>query len=372
MAIQATSIFSNAAIKPFFDDANYNRTAVRLAPNKTFTRGQILALVAVTSAVQSITGTTGYTGGQYQINVFGMASDVLAHNAVAATIRTALAAIPAIGSIANVAVSGGPLNTVTPIVITFQGALANTPVPLVTISSVASNPLTGAAVSAAVIAHTTIGISAMTYDSYSSAVVAVPSTAIVPSAIAGGTVPDGTYRIWYTGRNAQGETTVSAQVGAVTLSGGSNTVRIAAMTGLPSGFTNLDVYIGPNLGTGAPTFLGTIAVTGTTTAQTDFTAPAAVASFKYPPLVNTAYSSSANVAIMILEYDARTDSDGYVIIGQNAAVTMEHGEQQETVSAFYSGTFSLADLVGFDAKARTDIGGRIIAGAIGGTGVLTF
>lgn len=360
--------YTNAALKPFFDDArDTKRTAIRLAPNKTFSRGTILALVAVASAVQTITGNTNVTGGTYQINVFGMLSDSLAHNAAAATIRTALATIPAIGSIANVNVTGGPLNTATPVVITFQGALANIPVPLVTL---VTSALTGTGVATIIIAHTTIGVSAMTYDNYSSAVVAVPSTAIVPSAIAGGTIPDGVYRVYYTGRNAQGETTLSAQTGSVTLTGGSNTIRIAAMTGLPSGFTNLDVYVA--VGASAPSFVGTIAVTGTTTAQTDFTAPPAATAFKTPPLVNTAYSSSANTALAILEYDARTDSDGYVIIGQAASLVMEHGEQQETVSAFYSGTFSLAELVGFDAKARADLGGRIIAGAIGGTGLLTF
>lgn len=372
MPTEASLIYTNAALKPFFGDTKANRTAIRLAPNQTFNRGQLLALVAAQSAVQSITGTASFTAGEYVIIVFGQASNPIAFNANAATIRTALAAIPAIGSTANITVSGGPLNTTTPIVITGAGALANMPIPLVSIASVAGNPLVGALPSAATIAHTTVGISGMTYDKYVSTVVAVPTTAIVPSAVAGGTIPDGVYRIWYTGRNANGETTLSAQVGAVTLTGGSNTVRIAAMTGLPAGLTNLDVYISPALGTGAPTYLGTIAVSTTSTSQTDFTATPAATAFKTPPLVNTAYTSSANVAVMALEYDARTDNNGNSTIGQAATVTDEQGATQETVSAFYGGTFAVADLVGLDAKAVADLRGRLIAGSVASGGLFTF
>ena len=371
MPITESIRFNASELRPFFDDSSVKRTAVRLAPNRTFTRGQVLALTLPASAVHTVTGNVNITGGTFQFVVFGQSSDPVALNANAALMQAALATIPAIGSVANVTVTGGPLNTATPIVITFTGSLANTPVPLV---SLVTTALVGTGIGAITIVNTTDGIAGMTYDSYSSAVVAVPTTAIVPSIVAGGSIDLGAYRLVYTGRNARGETTLSAQVSAtVTTTGGNQIIRVAAMAGLPVGLTALDIYVvSPGLAGGAPTFLGSAPVTGTSSAQTDFVAPPAATVFKTPPLVNTAFTSAANTALMLLQYDARTDGAGNAALGTNPGLTMEQGEVQETVPAYYGGTFALSDLVGFDANALTDLRGRLIAGAIGGAGLLTF
>jgi hypothetical protein len=367
MPITESLSFTNAGLKPVFNTA-FKRTSIKLVPNKSFPRGVLLALQSVRNAVQTITGNTNVTSGTYQIVVFGQASDPIAFNANAATIQTALAAIPAIGSTANVGVTGGALNTSTPIVITFQGALAAQPVLPI---SLITTGLGGSGVSTITVVNTTIGISGQTYDIYSSSVVAAPTTTIVPSAVAGGTIPDGVYRVYYTGRNANGETTLATSSATVTLTGGSNTIRVAAMASLPAGLTNVDIYIAAlGGGGGAPTFLGTAVVTTTTSASTDFTAVATAVNFKSPPTVNTAYQFPAFNASMILEYQATTNAVGGVALGANA--TQEHGETNETVSAFYGGDFQLADITGLDAKALNDLRGRIIAGAVGGSGILTF
>jgi hypothetical protein len=368
MPLLPTTSFTVRKLIPYFPERAM-KTTIRLAPSKVFTRGQLLALVAAANAVHTVTGNTNVTGGTYTITVLGQTTAALAHSAAAATVQAALQALPAIGS-GGVIVTGGALNTATPFVFTFSGgSLANYPVPLLTLNSAS---LVGSGVATITTVLTTAGQTNATYDAYNSTVVAVPSTAIVPSAVAGGTITDGVYRVFYTGRNALGETTLSAQTGTVTLTGGSNTIRIAAMTGLPAGFTNLDIYIAGLTGNaGAPTYIGTIPVTTTTTAQQDFTAPITNGTtIKYPPLVNTAYASTANTAALVLEYDVRTDALGQVSFSTTNVVG-EQGESYETASAFYRGDFRATELIGFDAKAVLDLHARAFSGNTT-TGVITL
>lgn len=363
MPLTPNNIYSAKRLIPFYPE-DARKTAIRLAPSKTFARGTVLALIAAASCVQTLTGNTNVTSGTYTLTFYGQTTAALAFNAANSAVQAALEALPAIGA-GNVAVTGGHLGTATPFTITFQGALANVPVPQGAINVAA---LGGSGVGSITFVTSTVGLTTGTYDVFSSAVVAVPNVAISPSAVAGGAITAGTYNVFYTGRNANGETTLSAQVGSVTTSAGNLTIRIAAMTGLPAGLTNLDVYIAP-IG-GAPTFLGTIAVSGTSTSQTDFAAFASAASFKTPPTTNTAFVSSANVAAALLEYDCRTDAQGNIALSTDSN-TMERQETYENASAFYSGDFRTSDLVGLNAKAIADLQGKLINGNIS-TGILSI
>lgn len=81
-----------------------------------------------TNEVQTITGSVLFTAGTYQIkftvNYNTQISAPVAFGANAAAITAAMEAMPNIGA-GNVVATGGPMNTATPIVATFQGALAD-------------------------------------------------------------------------------------------------------------------------------------------------------------------------------------------------------------------------------------------------------
>lgn len=95
------------------------------------------------------------TGGQFKLSFKGQTTGDIAYNAAAASVQTELRALSTIGT-SNVTVSGGPGNELgtTPYVITFAGALANSPQPLIT-TSAGTTPLSGGAATAAVTNNTT-------------------------------------------------------------------------------------------------------------------------------------------------------------------------------------------------------------------------
>jgi hypothetical protein len=77
-----------------------------------------------------------------------------------------------------------------------------------------------------------------------------------------------------------------------------------------------------------------------------------------------AYADAAvdgsGVARCILQYAVATDADGNHFIGAQAS--SEHGEARQTVPAWFSGNFKVAQLTGFDAAAQADLGARLIEG----------
>jgi hypothetical protein len=117
--------------------------------------GRLLTWNPTTTAnaneVQTLTMIGSPTGGTFALSFMGSVSAALAPTATAAQIQTALLAVPTIGS-GNVACAGGPLPT--PVTITFQGALADQPQPLLV---GANNALTGGTGPAPNIAETTAG-----------------------------------------------------------------------------------------------------------------------------------------------------------------------------------------------------------------------
>lgn len=112
------------------------------------------AVTGGTNDVQTIPAGTA-TGGTFTISMNGYTTAPLSWNATNTDISTALLAatnsagqtLPA----GSVAVTGGPVNT-TPVVVTFQGALGNQPVPLMTLDTTL---LTGGTIGA--VTHTTPG-----------------------------------------------------------------------------------------------------------------------------------------------------------------------------------------------------------------------
>lgn len=100
--------------------------------------------------VQSVVA-TGATAGNFNLTFLGQTTGNIAWNAIAATVQTALQALPSIGS-GNVTCSGGPLPA-TPVVITFAGSLAK--VATLPLLVVGGTPLTTAP---AVTSRTTAGV----------------------------------------------------------------------------------------------------------------------------------------------------------------------------------------------------------------------
>src|SRR5207302_1535609 len=76
---------------------------------------------------------------------------------LAANLQAALAALPPIGAITNLAIGG----TATAVTVTFQGALANQPIPTLAVLT-GSNLLTGGATPSLSVATTTAGVTAFT------------------------------------------------------------------------------------------------------------------------------------------------------------------------------------------------------------------
>lgn len=99
--------------------------------------------------VQTLTITGTPTGGTWTASFLGEATGNLAHNASAATVATALKALPTIG-VDNVTVSGSAGG---PYTVTFVGELAKTNVPLV----VTADALTGGTSPEVTVAQTTAG-----------------------------------------------------------------------------------------------------------------------------------------------------------------------------------------------------------------------
>jgi hypothetical protein len=111
-----------------------------------------------TNEVQSVAITGAPTGGTFTLTFTppaGGASQTtapIAYNATAAAVRTALAALPGIGSTANVNTGGGPLPA-TAVSVTFQGTLGCRNIPQMT----ATAALTGGTTPAVAVTTTTSG-----------------------------------------------------------------------------------------------------------------------------------------------------------------------------------------------------------------------
>lgn len=129
--------------------------------------GQPLSTVAVSavSEVQTLS-TVGGTAGTFTLTFRGATTTPIAYNATAAAIQTALQALSTIGA-GNATATGGPASTA-PVVITFAGTLALTPVDLITANVTGVTGATGGVVTrttAGQVADTQYGIDLWHEDS---------------------------------------------------------------------------------------------------------------------------------------------------------------------------------------------------------------
>lgn len=126
---------------------------ITLAQHKTLTlhgTEPIYASGPGTNEIQTLTKNGSPTGGDYKLTFNGQETSAIAHNASAADMQTALRALSSIGS------TGCSVSGTTPYTVTFTGALANTNVPLITLSN---NGLTGGTSPTIAVAESTAGAS---------------------------------------------------------------------------------------------------------------------------------------------------------------------------------------------------------------------
>lgn len=168
MPTVAFRTFTGAFLQPCMYPEKAETEATQLAPG-TYLKGTVLGqrTSALTAAndVQTIT-VTGDAGTFKLGFVSGVTAD-LPFSVTAAALQTALEGLPDIGS-GNVAVTGGP-GASAPLVVTFQGALAGNPQPVLTL---VSDAVTGSGHAVAIV-HTTTGRAAggvwVAYDDTKSA-----------------------------------------------------------------------------------------------------------------------------------------------------------------------------------------------------------
>lgn len=134
--------------RTYVDDRSFIRGAARIliAPISQTMPSQVSSVIALAASaaaddVQTISETGAPTAGTFTITIDfapnGVSSPVtsagIAYNATAAAVQAAIQAMSNVGA-GNCSATGGPLPG-TPVVVTFNGALADTYVPLMTINS---------------------------------------------------------------------------------------------------------------------------------------------------------------------------------------------------------------------------------------------
>ena len=356
MPVTYTNRYHQNGIQPFvFPDAA-KLMARRTQASLAILAGTILgAVTAGVNAVQTLTVTGTPTGGGITLGFAGFTTSLIAFNASAAAVQAALEALPSIGT-GNVTCSGGALPG-TPVVITFTGSLAASPVELIT---VVSSTLSGGSSPAATVANTTTGVRAGGLKAWDGSLVSPPGVPTV-SAVSGGTgFGDGTnpigYAVQVTFYNANGET-VASQAAPVTVTSSNRTIRVGAYNSVAAGIAGARYYVNGALA-------GQTAVSSGNIAQTDLTAFSA--SGGVAPDVNTCYvaTDGSHIPVGIASVDIYTDANGAITMGQ-VNTGMEHGQTYGDVPIFVEGYFRIGDLRGITAANGPQLArfGRFITGA---------
>lgn len=151
MPLTATRTYAGDGLVPSRDPNDARIEAGRLVPGK-YSKGQAVGLYATGAAqneIQTATVNGSPTGGTFRLALGSKVTAALAYNASAAVVQAALEALDNIGA-GNVGVALAT-NVYT---ITFQGALANQDIPLL---SLYANNLTGGSSPTVALATTQIG-----------------------------------------------------------------------------------------------------------------------------------------------------------------------------------------------------------------------
>jgi hypothetical protein len=175
MPLQPQNYFFQTGVIPAYDSFEAENLPITVAPNQQWQKGQVIGEITGVNCVQSVIATgatsgffvlnyggfasanipynstaaavqgilnamppfagssvqslaqTGATGGTFVLSLAMQQTVALPYNATAAQVQTALGNLPNIGG-ANVSCTGGPMGTAA-VVVSFQGILANTPLP---------------------------------------------------------------------------------------------------------------------------------------------------------------------------------------------------------------------------------------------------
>jgi hypothetical protein len=164
----AVQTFVNRKVLPLWALGDAREEPINLGPGLTLAAGTLLGEItsASTNDVQTATVNGGPTGGTFTLtgtlpSTGGtVTTAAIAYNAAATAVQAALVALFGAGNVTATGAGGGPYT------ITFLGAYAGQPVPVL---AMGTNALTGGTTPNVTVAHTTTGRSKNTYAAYNDA-----------------------------------------------------------------------------------------------------------------------------------------------------------------------------------------------------------
>lgn len=137
MPTASTDYFKNLKLEPGITVLEIISIAGKLKASTSFPLGCILGEQVGTNSIQTITPSTGAnlpTGGTLTVTWATHTTSALAFNITASGLQTAIAGLTGVG-VGNVLVTGGPLNSGEPFVVTFIGSLGYAPQTAITASA---------------------------------------------------------------------------------------------------------------------------------------------------------------------------------------------------------------------------------------------
>ena len=335
----------------------------RFQANTAVRKGQPLGqTTTAVNEVQTLTITGTPTGGTFRLSFKGIKTAAIAYNANAAAVQAALEALVSVGT-GNVSCGGGALPG-TPVTITFQGALAGSPQPVVVFET-SDNLLTGGTTPTGSVAVTTKGIAAGALKAWDGTLLANPTTGPAVTNTTGGSLGVGTYLAQMAWVTPAGETLPSFPVSVNVPDATNDAIRFPAINAAntPDEATAIRYYLNGVM-------VAEVAVstpgTGGNVAQTDVTAmPTSGFVPKTPETVNSAYKAADGSHILrgFALADFTTDAEGLVTYGQ-VSTGMEQGQSLAEAPYFAEGYFRMGDLYGIDSTngPQLDRFGRFISG----------
>lgn len=364
MPLTQAVTFTQNRLQPFYgEEAGGLTISRRFGANQTVYKGQpVGAVTTAVNEVQTLTITGTPTGGTFRLSFLGIKTAPIAYNANAAAVQAALEAIVSVGS-GNVSCGGGGLPG-TPVTITFQGALAGTPVALVVFSTdVADNLLTGGTTPTGAVTSTTKGVAAGAMKAWDGTLLANPTTGPSVSTTTGGSLPVGAYTAQMAWVTAAGETLPSFPTSIAVPDATNDAIRFAAINAAntPDEATAIRYYLNGTLvaevAVSSPGASGNVAQTDVLAMPTSGFTP------KGPQTVNTAYKAADGSHILrgLALADFTTDAEGKVTLGQ-VSTGMEQGQKLAEAPIFIDGYFRMGDLYGINSTngPQLDRFGRFI------------
>ena len=344
MALSPTlisSTWSQASLNCYKWNKSVKLDDFPVAANQVIPKGGTVACVTAATATDVQTLTLSTPVGNWFLT-FGTAlqyntlatSGYFSGAASAAVIQAALQALPNIGP-GGCTVTGASTTRT----ITFTGALASQPQPLMVLntSALASGSIT--------IAHTTQGVQNGSIVNYNGALTTSPTTAPTLTATgSAGTIGAGTFEVSYSFQTAfvdpttglTGET-VNSTGAFVTLTS-AQSIQVTSITGIPSYVTAVQFYL-------AGLLVDSVVPSGGATGTVTISA-APSASAPGPRSVNTAYQASDGSAIPIgfAWYAYAAAPNGLITEGNTNPSGNEYGRTVSVGNVAIAGYFPCANI----------------------------